>query len=750
MLLRVDAVQEVGRFSSLKHKAPAFGRLSFIYARNGLGKSTLCSILRSAVEEDGKLIAARKRLGSVAESRVQTKWQTHGQIDFSGGKWNGCPGDVFIFDLEFVLRNLHVGESVTRDNKRNLVPVVLGAQGTSLAAKISNLDKEQREIVAAQAAHEKVVKTAHPSVSDMQAFADAPVPSDIDDKIASAIRALALAQSGMAVRQRRELTNIVLRSLDEFEELAERSIDDVSEGAASMVQTHLDQHDMHPNGSRWLKFGVDHMSGADCPFCTQDTTGIPLVAAFQGYFSEQFTQLTQDLDAALDEVKTLYGENGSAWDKLLADHAADFDFWGTVCDLTAVPTLSDEQRASATAALKMVQDLMSAKVKNPLGRQSLSVDQRAELATGIDAIRTYMRAVAAEAATIAIARTNASQADIAGATSTRNKLQALKAKASNPIKDEVEEWIKGAKRRLQIDADKKAAQNDLRAYAAATTGARQDDINALLELFGADFRICDTKASFVGREPNADYSIEIGNHRVNAGERADDKPSFNTILSAGDKFTLALAFFIAQVRSEPNLASAVIVFDDPFSSQDMQRQWETTSQLRALSKQACQVIVLSHDPRFLHLIEKNADKADCASFQIMCDDQGVASISDWSSEKELENAYVRSAQVIREYANKGVFLDGENADSVVKRLRPFAEDFIRARFPGRFASLVMLDAMANDIDTTGASDPLYNDVPAFKAINEYSRDHMHANSPPVNPAELRAQCRRIVAFLGHY
>jgi wobble nucleotide-excising tRNase len=38
--------------------------------------------------------------------------------------------------------------------------------------------------------------------------------------------------------------------------------------------------------------------------------------------------------------------------------------------------------------------------------------------------------------------------------------------------------------------------------------------------------------------------------------------------------------FITQVRADPGIANTVIVFDDPFTSQDMARQFETVGQIR--------------------------------------------------------------------------------------------------------------------------------------------------------------------------
>ncbi len=127
MLLRLDVLEEIGRFAALRHKAEQFNRLSLVFARNGYGKSTLCAVLRSASEDQPNYITARRRLDASKESRVQSTWAPARTVAFGGGKWNSCPGKIYVFDQEFVHQNLHVGESVTRENKRSLLPVVLGS-----------------------------------------------------------------------------------------------------------------------------------------------------------------------------------------------------------------------------------------------------------------------------------------------------------------------------------------------------------------------------------------------------------------------------------------------------------------------------------------------------------------------------------------------------------------------------------------------------------------------------------------------
>jgi wobble nucleotide-excising tRNase len=336
------------------------------------------------------------------------------------------------------------------------------------------------------------------------------------------------------------------------------------------------------------------------------------------------------------------------------------------------------------------------------------------------------------------------------ATENLRKWEALKAKESEPIKSAVATYQTAEKRRAEIVKEKEKAQSDLKAFALKAIGTRQAEINELLSNFGANFTVVDAKANFVGREPNTDYAIAVGANKIKVGEHSDTEPSFKTVLSAGDKTTLALAFFISQVKADPQLADAIVVFDDPFNSQDIYRQFETTSQIRAVAEAATQTIVLSHDPRFLDMIEKNADSAVVGTFQMLCSDTGEGAISAWSAADELKDLYVKRAQEIQEYAGRGKLLKGVTALEIVQGMRPFLEDYLRARYPGRFADQDMLFGMVDVIKQAGNDDPMSPSVADLLSLNEYTRPEHHGGGKQPDPIELRAQCKKIVKIIGAY
>ena len=109
-----------------------------------------------------------------------------------------------------------------------------------------------------------------------------------------------------------------------------------------------------------------------------------------------------------------------------------------------------------------------------------------------------------------------------------------------------------------------------------------------------------------------------------------------------------------------------------------------------------------------------------------------------------------NSEIIREYASHGTLLKNITEVSVLQAIRPFLEDYIRARFPGRFQPLVMLDAMIGAVEGVGAADPLFPYVADLRALNEYTRPNMHGGGQAPNPDALRAQCNRVIGIIGTY
>src|SRR5205807_904037 len=105
----------------------------------------------------------------------------------------------------------------------------------------------------------------------------------------------------------------------------------------------------------------------------------------------------------------------------------------------------------------------------------------------------------------------------------------------------------------------------LDAHTNAVVRPYQNRINTLLGNFNAGFTIAETTHAFPGGVASSSYQLVINSTPVDIGssKTPTGQPSFKNTLSAGDRMTLALAFFIAHLEADPSLEEKIIVFDDP-------------------------------------------------------------------------------------------------------------------------------------------------------------------------------------------
>lgn len=140
MLQRIVSIKNVGRFKNCAAVGDVtLNRFTLIFAENGRGKTTLCSILRSLSTNTPALILGRKTLGGDGKPEVQLLIGNN-NITFRNGVWSIAFPAIAIFDGAFVSENVFAGDVVDTEHKRNLYRVIIGDQGVKLAARMNDLD----------------------------------------------------------------------------------------------------------------------------------------------------------------------------------------------------------------------------------------------------------------------------------------------------------------------------------------------------------------------------------------------------------------------------------------------------------------------------------------------------------------------------------------------------------------------------------------------------------------------------------
>ena len=308
-------------------------------------------------------------------------------------------------------------------------------------------------------------------------------------------------------------------------------------------------------------------------------------------------------------------------------------------------------------------------------------------------------------------------------------------------------------RKQQLENQKTAARTQLDQHCLAVLQAHQDEINRYLTRFNTSFRISNTRHHYVGGTPSSQFQIEINNESVDLGDdrTPETTPCFKTALSAGDRSALALAFFFATLRQDPNLGNRVVILDDPFSSQDRFRRAATQYLIARLAAECNQVIVLSHDPHFLNAVEQGTHAAGIARLQ-------TSAAGDAVEISPCELAAIIGCPLAAERARLTAYVsDGHGTPSDVARaIRPVLEGHLRQAVPGAFNGMNMLGDMIAAIRGAAPGDAEHRfaaHADELEEINIYARAFHHPPGnnvplPQIDGEELRGYASRTLHFVG--
>lgn len=145
MLRKIISIKNVGKFrNSAAPGNPELALHTLILGANGFGKTTICAVLRSLKSGEPAHITCRRTLG-VEETPTVELLLPGGLSSFDGSVWSAPYSSIAIFDGVFVAENVHSGEVVDLDHKRNLYLVIIGEEGVRLAEEDTRLAVQSRE-----------------------------------------------------------------------------------------------------------------------------------------------------------------------------------------------------------------------------------------------------------------------------------------------------------------------------------------------------------------------------------------------------------------------------------------------------------------------------------------------------------------------------------------------------------------------------------------------------------------------------
>ncbi|MBM4440854.1 MAG: AAA family ATPase [Candidatus Rokubacteria bacterium] len=302
-----------------------------------------------------------------------------------------------------------------------------------------------------------------------------------------------------------------------------------------------------------------------------------------------------------------------------------------------------------------------------------------------------------------------------------------------------------------LDHEKDGLKKKLDNYAKDVMAQYEKTINRLLGEFQAGFRITGTSQSYAGGPVSSTYKLVINDTPIDLGNAATslETPSFRNTLSSGDKSTLALAFFLAKLEHDAEKAAQIVVFDDPFNSQDGFRKDCTIQKIKRCGTACAQVIVLSHDPDFIKRIWDRLEPAERKCLKLARVGMRDTNIIELDIEEATQAAYKSQRKVLLDYYHDS---KGEMRD-VVQKIRPVLESCCKILGPGLLADNDTLGVIVGKIRAAGPVHQLFPLADDIEDLNEYTKRYHHGDNPnaatePISDSELQGKVGLALELTG--
>ncbi|MCK4785869.1 MAG: AAA family ATPase [Desulfobacteraceae bacterium] len=563
MINSIQLLRNVGLFDSVNGAANiSLARLTLVYAENGRGKTTFAAILRSLATGDPLPIAERRRLAAQSHPYVI--------LDCSGGPplamfqnnaWNRTLPNMVIFDDQFVDQNIYSGLTVASEHRQNLHELILGAQGVALNQRLQQLVRQVEAHNTALRTKAAAIPANERGTMSVDDFCGLSAQAGIDDAIQAAERSLAAGREQALIRNTFEFAMLDLPAFDiaEIDGVLGQDLQTLDSAAAERVRAHLSK--LGQGAETWVADGMERIPDAAegrvtsfCPFCAQDMQGSPVLQHYRAYFSQEYANLKRAVSTVQASVNLTHGGDvPTTFERAVRIAGERRYFWARFCDAPDIRLDTATVVREWQSARNAIVAALAAKQAAPLDRMTLSNAAR----NAITAYETSRQTVLALNQALQEANTRIQQikqqvvtANLRILSASLDRLKAIKARHTAETDTICTDYLAEKAAKATTEAQRDQTRAALDQYRGSSFPACQNVVNDYLSRFNAGFTLRNVCPVNTRGGSTCTYNVIINNTSVSVagGTPAPGSPSFRNTLSAGDRNTLALVFFLGACR----------------------------------------------------------------------------------------------------------------------------------------------------------------------------------------------------------
>ena len=779
MIKKILKIQNVGRFKTFPpagtntgHWNQELPRAVLIYGENGTGKTTLAQVFKS-LQSGNADVNKKKSFSATANCEVVFLVDgCTGQVRFDGNGWNQACENIEIFDAHFISENVYTGHEIGSEQEKNLFELVVGKLGVRLKSVIAGIKETIKQNNKDIAEAKRSITAKVGSALTPEKFVRLVPADDLETQVRQNDVDLAKAKNLATIRQTATLNPILPLEPAHSPDRVRRVFDFTIERISEEYERLLADHKAHFTGSAdpeaWLAYGWQNAQGegAQCPFCQQPVgEHLAIIKAYSLYFNDKYARLISELDRmqqsfAAEKAQALV----AAVLQVDRTNTALMQFWRPYVAApapTATALLDAMQTALTDRTADLLQDI-EAKKQDPSRKVELTnADAYDQTLAALNLlVADYNNAVALVNAAITATKSEDSPTETQ-LLAKQQELNLQVLRKSEEMDSFCEDLLTHTNLLNANNAQLKAKQEKLDEYAQGTLAKYGERINHYLNKFAGYIQITVPKHKYIGSglDPFVKYKLMVHDTDIALKESGDGSPSLKHSLSEGDKSALALSFFLAKLDLDEAVGEKVVVFDDPMSSFDASRKRDTIAVLAELSKNAKQLIVLTHNLFFakdlLHQLGQNGGNVPCISLEIKHSGAG----SMWREheiDEEVMHRFLGDYRRLADYVENLPTLDEHQKISLVRCIRPVLEGYFRYKFVRNLGKTEWLknalDKIRNAPDSTSPFWRLRDQLGTLEDLNDYSKGFHHADLNPadaIDEAQLLRFARRTLDVVQH-
>ncbi len=678
MIHKIEKIVSVGKFREFNASGDiAFKKLTLIYSDNGLGKTTLAAIIRSLVENNVAIIQKRITTNTLLDQSAQIVQRVDAVETFHTYRstgWSNPFENIDIFDSHFVNDNIYSGFNFDAGHGQNLHHFTVGAAGVQIRGEI---EKNKADKTAKRALIDKLKEAisqqigfglSESEVNSLVSLTESDA-TNIETRIVTAQTNLNNAQANQVIQTLQPLaplnavsvsTNFVGIILD-----LQASVEGIQDETLDrLFRDHCQE--LSSGGiagpEKWLRLGHNFLAQTGditCPFCTQPVNNTELLRAYAQVFNDDFNSLIRrledhktilqsfNLEASIQGVNLTHNQNPNriaSWQSYLPRETV-------IPDFSFMPEIGVIRESFDNLGRTI-----EAKIANPsIATSSDSASALQALLQSINrGINNYNQTV--QEFNSQITRFKSSIGTIVQAQNEFNRLSRIRQRFQPNIVTLFAQLVTEQGNLQALDTaypllivqQETAANTFFTQFGTTVNGFLRDTFRTPFKIINVQ----NIRPQGKGTQSRFGYTLTINEQPISFDHTQTN--NVRDCLSEGDKSTLALAFFLAKLENDPNKSDKIVILDDPLSSFDKNRRFQTIAELLKLFKGVRQLVVLSHDGKFLYDLNRRVRRADKRGLKIAYDEaNNTSTISAFDIEKSLQNDYFICLDKIRSFIVTG-------------------------------------------------------------------------------------------------